>query len=179
MRNKTPTCLNFTCIPSGFCTGTLHNFQGYYVHFMSCFATVSIVAITFSPISPAISAQVLLGFPVSVYKQMLGWFPILQVATACFSCSPPRSNQNAPKFMFVMFDMYVKLPPDASPIAVNKFYFTLHLPSCILCKEHKTDRFCSNNNNELSLTIESQAPDSSFCSVFYDRSTPSPKPSSK
>ena len=28
--------------------------------------------------------------------------------------------------MFVMFDMYVKLPPDASPIEVNKFYFTLH-----------------------------------------------------
>ena len=28
--------------------------------------------------------------------------------------------------MFVMFDMYVKLQPDASPIAVNKFYlFTL------------------------------------------------------
>ena len=27
--------------------------------------------------------------------------------------------------MFVMFDMYVKLPPDASQTAVNKFYFTL------------------------------------------------------
>ena len=58
-----------------------------------------------------------------VYKRMLGWFPVLQVATACFSCSPPRSNQTPPPiFMFVMFDMYVKLPPDASPIAVNKFY---------------------------------------------------------
>ena len=45
---------------------------------------------------PAISAQVLLGFPVSVYKRMLGWFPVLQAATACFSCSPPRSNKTPP-----------------------------------------------------------------------------------
>ena len=45
---------------------------------------------------PATSAQVLLGFPVSVYKRMLRWFSVLQVATACFSCSPPRSNQNHP-----------------------------------------------------------------------------------
>jgi len=27
-----------------------------------------------------------------VYKQMLRWFPILQVATTCFSCSPPDLN---------------------------------------------------------------------------------------
>ena len=27
-----------------------------------------------------------------VYKQMLRWFPRLQVATACFSCSPPDLN---------------------------------------------------------------------------------------
>ena len=36
--------------------------------------------------------------------------------------------------MFVMFDMYVKLPPDASPIAVNKFYFTLLYFAYILPK---------------------------------------------
>ena len=29
-----------------------------------------------------------LGFPVSVYKRMLRWFPRPPVATACFSCSP-------------------------------------------------------------------------------------------
>ena len=33
-----------------------------------------------------------LGFPVSVYKRMLRWFPTLQVATACFSFSPPDLN---------------------------------------------------------------------------------------
>ena len=34
---------------------------------------------------PAISSQVLLGFPVSLYKRMLGWFPVLQVAIAVFN----------------------------------------------------------------------------------------------
>ena len=27
-----------------------------------------------------------------VYKQMLRWFPTSQVATTCFSCSPPDLN---------------------------------------------------------------------------------------
>ena len=27
-----------------------------------------------------------------VYKQMLRWFPRFQVATTCFSCSPPDLN---------------------------------------------------------------------------------------
>jgi len=27
-----------------------------------------------------------------VYKQMLRWFPRFQVATTCFSCSPPESQ---------------------------------------------------------------------------------------
>ena len=27
-----------------------------------------------------------------VYKQMLRWFPRFQVATTCFSCSPPNLN---------------------------------------------------------------------------------------
>ena len=42
-----------------------------------------------------------LGFPVSVYKRMLRWFPIPQVATACFSCSPPDLNALVPYFMFM------------------------------------------------------------------------------
>src|SRR5215475_240963 len=41
---------------------------------------------------PATSIQVyFLCFPVSL-KQMLRWFPSSQVATACFSCSPPDVN---------------------------------------------------------------------------------------
>ena len=36
-----------------------------------------------------------------VYKQMLRWFPRLQVATACFSCSPPELNFLDPYFIFM------------------------------------------------------------------------------
>src|SRR5215475_3622417 len=31
-----------------------------------------------------------------VYKQMLRWFPRFQVATTCFSCSPPDLNSVVP-----------------------------------------------------------------------------------
>jgi len=36
-----------------------------------------------------------------VYKQMLGWFPTLQVATACFSCSPPNLHLLDPYFIYM------------------------------------------------------------------------------
>ena len=39
-------------------------------------------------------------FP-SVYKQMLRWFPRLQVATACFSCGPPDLNLLDPYFVSI------------------------------------------------------------------------------
>ena len=35
-----------------------------------------------------------------VYKQMLRWFPRFQVATTCFSCSPPELNLVVTNFMF-------------------------------------------------------------------------------
>ena len=35
-----------------------------------------------------------------VYKQMLRWFPRIQVATTCFSCSPPDLNLVVTNFMF-------------------------------------------------------------------------------
>ena len=38
-------------------------------------------------------------FP-SVYKQMLRWFPRFQVATTCFSCSPPDLNLLVTNFIF-------------------------------------------------------------------------------
>ena len=37
-----------------------------------------------------------------VYKQMLRWFPKLQVATTRFSCSPPDINLLVTNFMFCM-----------------------------------------------------------------------------
>jgi len=36
-----------------------------------------------------------------VYKRMLRWLPRLQVATACFSCSPPDLNFLDPYFIFM------------------------------------------------------------------------------
>ena len=35
-----------------------------------------------------------------VYKQMLRWFPTFQVATKCFSCSPPDFNLLLTNFIF-------------------------------------------------------------------------------
>ena len=35
-----------------------------------------------------------------VYKQMLRWLPRFQVATTCFSCSPPNLNSMVTDFMF-------------------------------------------------------------------------------
>ena len=37
-----------------------------------------------------------------VYKQMLRWFPTFQVATTCFSCSPPNLNLVVTNFMFCL-----------------------------------------------------------------------------
>jgi len=37
-----------------------------------------------------------------VYKQMLRWFPAFQVATTCFSCSPPDLNSVVTDFMFCL-----------------------------------------------------------------------------
>ena len=35
-----------------------------------------------------------------VYKQMVRWFPRFQVATTCFSCSPPDLNLLVTNFIF-------------------------------------------------------------------------------
>ena len=35
-----------------------------------------------------------------VYKQMLRWFPRFQVATTCFSCSPPDLDLVVTNFIF-------------------------------------------------------------------------------
>ena len=37
-----------------------------------------------------------------VYKLMLKWFPRFQVATTCFSCSPPDLNLLVTNFIFCM-----------------------------------------------------------------------------
>ena len=42
-----------------------------------------------------------------VYKRMLRWFPGLQVATACFSCSPPDLNFLDPYFIFILSEFHI------------------------------------------------------------------------
>jgi hypothetical protein len=44
-----------------------------------------------------------------VCQQMLRWFLRFQVATACFSCSPPNLNYLDPYFIFILslFHIYV------------------------------------------------------------------------
>jgi len=36
-----------------------------------------------------------------VYKQMLRWFPSFQIATTCFSCSPPDLNSLVTFFLYL------------------------------------------------------------------------------
>ena len=55
-----------------------------------------------------------------VYKQMLRRFPRFQVATTCFSCSPPDLNLVVTNFMFCS-DVKKPLPPGNNPIAINKY----------------------------------------------------------
>ena len=53
-----------------------------------------------------------------VYKRMLRWFPKLQVATACFSCSPPDFKFLSSLFIIVY--MYRTTATGQQPNAVNK-----------------------------------------------------------
>ena len=61
-----------------------------------------LLAISQYPEGPA-NSHLATGFSWSprVYKRMLRWFPRPQVATACFSCSPPDLNFLDPYFNFM------------------------------------------------------------------------------
>jgi hypothetical protein len=54
--------------------------------------------------------------------RMLRWFPPFQVASTCFSCSPPVLNSVVTN---CLLSHYVKwpLPPDDNPTAVNKYFY--------------------------------------------------------
>ena len=52
-----------------------------------------------------------------VYKQMLRWFPTFQVATTCFSYSPPNLNLLVTNFIFCIHVKY-PLPPGDNPIGL-------------------------------------------------------------
>ena len=46
-----------------------------------------------------------------VYKRMLRWFPSFQVATICFSCSPPDLNFLVAFFFSFFLSFFFFLPP--------------------------------------------------------------------
>ena len=61
-----------------------------------------------------------------VYKQMLRCFPIFQVATTCFSCSPTDLNLLVTNFVFRLH-VQKPLPPGDNPVVVNKLLLLLLL----------------------------------------------------
>ena len=70
-----------------------------------------------------------------VYKQMLRWFPRFQVATTCFTCSPPELNLLVTNLIFCI---HVKwpLPPGNNPIAGNNnnnnyYYYYYYYTICM------------------------------------------------
>jgi len=63
-------------------------------------------------------------FPCAV-KQILRWFPTFQVATTCFSCSPPDLNLLVTNFIFCI-RVKSPLPPGDNPIAVCYYYYYHH-----------------------------------------------------
>jgi len=77
-----------------------------YVYVYIFFA--GLLAISLYPEGPA-TGHLGTGFSwfPCVYKRMQRWFPRLQVATACFSCSPPDLNLLDPYFIFMLFLFHI------------------------------------------------------------------------
>ena len=68
----------------------------------SVFPTKTLYTPFLSPTHATYPAHlIILWFPCA-YKQMLRWFPTFQVATTCFSCSPPHLNLVVNNFMFCL-----------------------------------------------------------------------------
>ena len=61
-----------------------------------------------------------------VQERMLRWFPPFQVASTCFSWSPPDLNSVVTN---CLLSYYVKwpLPPGDNPTAVNKYYYYYYI----------------------------------------------------
>jgi hypothetical protein len=59
-----------------------------------------------------------LGFPVSL-KQLVRWLPSFQVATTCFSCSPPEIYFSIRTTTRLLYTCYKPLPPGSNPIVVE------------------------------------------------------------
>ena len=91
-------CCTFMCIC---CT---YVYLLYYVRIDNLTLDAGLLARSQYPEGPA-TGHLDTGFSwfPCVYKRMLRWFPSFQVATTCFSCSPPDLN-----FLATLFFIYVK-----------------------------------------------------------------------
>ena len=88
-----------------------------YIRGLAITVTVTMVTQDYCAL-PCINLRWFPSFPEMVPKFPLRWFPSFQVATTCFSCSPPELN-----FLVTNICVRVKqpLPPGEIPIAVNKY----------------------------------------------------------
>ena len=70
-----------------------------------------------------------------VYKQMLRWFPRLQVATTCSSCSPPYLNFLDPYFIFMyMHNNHCHRATDHLQLNILLLLLSLSSTSPLLCR---------------------------------------------
>ena len=93
------SAINFLCICSGsvLCTVMLFWFDGRTFPWHKSGLTKFFIALSMSCHLDTSFSQ----FP-CVYKQMLRWFPRFQVATTCFSRSPPDLNLLVTNFTFCL-----------------------------------------------------------------------------
>ena len=74
-----------------------------------------------------------------VYKRMLRWFPTFQVATTCFSFSPPDLNFLVTIFFSYLCTCKITTATRWQPNCINKYYY-YYIPSW-LAHEHFTFTF--------------------------------------
>jgi len=99
-----------------------------------------------------------------VQERMLKWFPPFQVASTCFSCSPPDLSSIVTN---CLLSYYVKwpLPPGENPTAVNKYYY---------CSTFRVWVRCTLPQGKLTLSSIINYKSFQFCNIFgaTTRSTP-------
>jgi len=97
-------CIYLACIVVILCVFVIpYMYMLYYVRIAVLTLDAGLLAISQYPEGPA-TGHLDTGFSwfPCVYKRMLRWFPTFQVATTCFSCSPPDLN-----FLVTFFYIYI------------------------------------------------------------------------
>jgi hypothetical protein len=94
------------------------------------------------------------GFPWFpwVQERMLRWFPPFQVASTCFSCSPPDLNSVVTN---CLLSYYVKwpLPPGDNPTAVNKYDYIIIIIIIIIIIKNKEKNLVTISTTEFSVSF--------------------------